>query len=97
MSIPLRRDFEASQLHLPARRSKDGPQARRLLALAAICDGGDPQSRRRRRAGSSFPIVPRRSLKRSRPPAAFFRCEFSADYITICADLISDTDTIRPI
>ena len=37
--IPLRRDFEASQLRGLARRTKDGPQARRLLALAAIYDG----------------------------------------------------------
>jgi Winged helix-turn helix len=37
--IPLRQDFEASQLRGLARRSKDGPQARRLLALAAIYDG----------------------------------------------------------
>ena len=37
--IPLRRDFDASQLRDWARKSKDGPQARRLLALAAIYDG----------------------------------------------------------
>ena len=37
--IPLRRDFGASQLRGLARSTKDGPQARRLLALAAIYDG----------------------------------------------------------
>ena len=37
--IPLRRDFDASQLRSLARRTKDSPQARRLLALAAIYDG----------------------------------------------------------
>jgi putative transposase len=37
--IPLRQDFDAPQLRGLARRSKDGPQARRLLALAAIYDG----------------------------------------------------------
>src|SRR2546430_7013552 len=37
---PLRQDFDASQLRVLARKSKDGPQARRLLALAAIYDGG---------------------------------------------------------
>jgi transposase len=37
--IPLRQDFDASQLRGLARKTKDGPQARRLLALAAICDG----------------------------------------------------------
>src|SRR5262249_44501639 len=35
-----RRDFDASQLCGFARKTKDGPQARRLLALAAIYDGG---------------------------------------------------------
>lgn len=39
MPIPLRADFDASQLRLVARKTKDGPQARRLLALAAIYDG----------------------------------------------------------
>ena len=39
MPIPLRADFDASQLRSVARRSKDGAQARRLLALAAIYDG----------------------------------------------------------
>jgi transposase len=37
--LPLRRDFDASQLRGFAKKSKDGPQARRLLALAAIYDG----------------------------------------------------------
>ena len=36
---PLRQDFDASQLCGLARKTKDGPQARRLLALAAIYDG----------------------------------------------------------
>jgi transposase len=41
MAIPLalRGDFKASQLRALARKTKDGPQARRLLALAAIYDG----------------------------------------------------------
>jgi transposase len=37
--IPLRLDFGAVQLRGLARKTKDGPQARRLLALAAIYDG----------------------------------------------------------
>ena len=37
--IPLRVDFEAVQLRGLARKTKDGPQARRLLAFAAIYDG----------------------------------------------------------
>src|SRR5712672_1550233 len=36
---PLRQDFDASQLRGLARKTKDGPQARRLLALAAIYAG----------------------------------------------------------
>lgn len=41
MSIPvsLRGEFKAPQLRALARKTKDGPQARRLLALAAIYDG----------------------------------------------------------
>jgi transposase len=36
MPVPLRDDFDAAALRKIARKSKDGPQARRLLALAAI-------------------------------------------------------------
>jgi len=39
MALPLRDDFEAATVRLAAKRSKDGPQARRLLALAAIYEG----------------------------------------------------------
>jgi transposase len=41
MAIPvaLRADFKASHLGGLARKTKDGPQARRLLAVAAIYDG----------------------------------------------------------
>jgi transposase len=39
MPVPLRDDFEASQLRAIARKTKDAPQARRLLALAAIYEG----------------------------------------------------------
>ena len=38
--IPLRQDFDVSQLRGLAKNTKDGPQARRLLALAEIYDGG---------------------------------------------------------
>ena len=43
MTIPvaLRGDFKASQLRGLARKTKDGPQARRLLALA-VTTMGDP-------------------------------------------------------
>src|SRR5260221_6107222 len=36
---PLRQDFDASQLRGLARKTKDGLEARRLLALAAIYNG----------------------------------------------------------
>src|ERR1700736_4135873 len=39
MPIPLRADFDGRMARAAARRSKDGPQARRLLALAAIYEG----------------------------------------------------------
>src|SRR3954451_7368257 len=39
MPVPLRTDFDAQALRAIARTTKDGPQARRLLALAAIYDG----------------------------------------------------------
>jgi len=38
--IPLRSDFDADALRREARRSRDAAQARRLLALATIYDGG---------------------------------------------------------
>jgi transposase len=37
--IALRSDFDAAMVRSAAKRSKDGPQARRLLALAAIYEG----------------------------------------------------------
>ena len=39
MVIPLRGDFDADRVRAAAKRSKDGLQARRLLALAAIYEG----------------------------------------------------------
>jgi transposase len=39
MPLPLRTDFSVSQLRSFARKTKDAPQARRLLALASIYDG----------------------------------------------------------
>jgi transposase len=39
MAIALRGDFDADSVRSAARRSKDGPKARRLLALAAIYEG----------------------------------------------------------
>src|SRR5471030_1192053 len=39
MAVSLRGDFYAFRLRGLAKKTKDGPQARRLLALAAIYDG----------------------------------------------------------
>jgi transposase len=39
MPIALRADYDAEMARAAAKRSKDGPQARRLLALAVIYDG----------------------------------------------------------
>ena len=39
MAVLLRADFDASRLRSLAKKAKDGPQARRLLALAGIYDG----------------------------------------------------------
>jgi transposase len=39
MPIALRADFDAAMVRAAARPSRDGPQARRLLALAAIYEG----------------------------------------------------------
>ena len=39
MPMPLREDFDVASLRALAKRSKDGAQTRRLLALAAIYDG----------------------------------------------------------
>ena len=39
MPIPLRTDFNTQTVRAAAKRSKDGPQARRLLALAAVYEG----------------------------------------------------------
>ncbi len=38
--VPLRDDFDAAALRLLARRTRDANQGRRLLALAAVYDGG---------------------------------------------------------
>ena len=40
MTTPLRIDFDASALRVLARNSKHAGQARRLLALATIYEGG---------------------------------------------------------
>ena len=39
-AVPLRDDYDAAGLCVLARRTRDASQGRRLLALAAIYDGG---------------------------------------------------------
>lgn len=54
--ISLRTDFDAAALRWEARRSRDAAQARRLLALAAIYDGGS-RSEAARLSGVTLQIV----------------------------------------
>jgi transposase len=54
--LPLRSDFDADMLRREARRSRDGAQARRLLALAAIYDGG-PRGEAAKIGGVTLQIV----------------------------------------
>ncbi len=56
MPVPLRSDFDAGALCRIARKSKDGPQARRLLALAAIYEGAS-RSHAARIGGVTLQIV----------------------------------------
>jgi transposase len=56
MPVPLRTDFDADALRAIARRTKNGPQARRLLALAAIYDGA-PRTEAARIGGVTLQIV----------------------------------------
>ena len=55
-AIALRSDFSATELPRLARRSTDAAQARRLLALAAIYDGG-PRSEAARLGNVTLQIV----------------------------------------
>jgi transposase len=55
-AIALRSDFDAVTLRRLARHSREAAQARRLLALAAICDGGT-RSEAARRGNVTLQIV----------------------------------------
>ena len=56
MPIALRTNFTAAQVRAAARKTKDGPQARRLLALATIYNGGT-RSEAARIGGVTLQIV----------------------------------------
>ena len=69
MPIPLRSDFDAGRLRRIARESEDAGQVRRLLALAAIYDGGsrtqaaddgEAKCQAQRRAAGGASVDPRR-------------------------------------
>src|SRR5256885_8774705 len=60
--IPLRVDFDAVQLRGLARKTKDGPQARRLLALAAIYNGAT-RTEAAKIGGVGPQIIPDRALR----------------------------------
>src|SRR5256886_15751730 len=63
---PLRQDFDASQLRGFARKTKDGPQARRLLALAAIYNGAT-RTEAAKIGGVWLQIIPGRALRFNTP------------------------------
>ncbi len=56
LPVALRTDFDAVACRLAAKRSKDGPQARRLLTLAAIYEGAS-RSEAARIGGVTVQIV----------------------------------------
>ena len=67
-AIGLRGDYDAGALRAAAKRTKDGPQARRLLALAAIYDGATRTEAAKicgSRCCEPLPAVSNRSLCRN--------------------------------
>ena len=62
MPIPLRADFDAQKTRAAAKQAKDGGQARRLLALAAIYDGAT-RTQAAKIGGVTVQIVRDRVLK----------------------------------
>jgi hypothetical protein len=57
MPVALRSDFDALQLRTIARKTKDGPQARRLLALASIYGGATRSTEAAKIGGVTLQIV----------------------------------------
>ena len=56
-AVRVRRDYEAAQIRVLAKRSKNAAQTRRLLALAAIYDGGS-RTEAAKIGGVGLPPVP---------------------------------------
>ena len=71
MPIALRTDFDADTCRRAAKGSKDGPQARRLLALAAIYEGAS-RGEAARIGGVTVQICPRLGCE-VQPPLRFLR------------------------
>ena len=65
-AIGLREDYDAGALRALAKRAKDGPQARRLLALASIYDGA-ARSGAAENGGVGTPGHPRLGYALQRP------------------------------
>jgi hypothetical protein len=68
--LPLRSDFDADMLRREARRSRDAAQARRLLALATIYDGGSRGDAARVGGGTLQIVRDRGEGRLGTPPAA---------------------------
>jgi transposase len=103
MPVPLRGDFDAAALRGIARRTKDGPQARRLLALASIYDGAS-RTEATRIGGVTLQIVrdwvvkfnahgPEGLIDRKPPGRS---SKLTASYRTTLADLL-DTGPVPAI
>lgn len=56
-AISLRSDFDGNRLRLLARQTKDASQARRLLALASIYDGGSGLQSRTNQNRALIPVA----------------------------------------
>src|SRR2546425_3089304 len=64
-AVRVRGDYEAAQLRALAKRSADAAQTRRLLALAAIYDGGSRTEAARLGGGGQFHIsISKQTLSR---------------------------------
>ena len=57
MALPLRDDFDAPTVRLAAKRSKDGPQARRLLAVLVVIYEGASRGEAAKIGGVTVQII----------------------------------------
>jgi len=98
MPIALRTDFDAVAVRSAARKSKDGAQARRLLALAAIYEGSSRteaarlgsvtvQIVRTPPVAAALPVRRRTGLKRALKSTLRSRCCGSDEPPRVCRRL----------